>query len=571
MGVSAFFAILLAALRGWLSEIFRTRSWRQMDDGFQIFSTRIIWLELGVPERLLREKAKHYFGSDTGRIDTEQSINILKRVSGEIQEKMVRELAENDARTILAKLFKILDETYHFYLREKIARVQLSRFGVGDASIVDTFAKNRNISRSIIDATYIWIENSILHQVIDPAFKPAKDFSLDHDLMLDMYFYGLASQALSLLTLTAKNPTAGFDGLDLMIEDDIVAQVHKEHPVVYFNLLLSGNQHILDPEPNLIDVDSTPFGAGFRSVYEIDFRQFLGVIVYFQTYVLYDGKYALVTLSKAAFHAEVAKATTPPCNPESFTRYLALTQQSIKTQLRNNEPIIWVMGTNKIRLELLPFVMLNNGDVLISYCALDQAKQLWGSLSINGGMCYTNVKDDLTNAFDQKNNELSKRLVQLIRKKLQTHYSADFDETDVTYDRIFGKRPDDYGDYDLVFYTRQSNELFLIEAKYFSDSLTSSGLVTDFTKLFAKGRYYEHCRRRYDLVLAEPEKIKAFVASEQTIDVHFLFVTSKPLEVEIQDADGVVTFLSLSIFDNYLEGKLINSEDDSIVRPTRRI
>lgn len=45
-----------------------------------------------------------------------------------------------------------------------------------------------------------------------------------------------------------------------------------------------------------------------------------------------------------------------------------------------------------------------------------------------------------------------------------------------------------------------------------------------------------------------------------------LFVSSKPTELELQD-DGIVTFLSLNIFEKYIKGKLISGEDDSIVRP----
>ncbi|MFY9472745.1 MAG: hypothetical protein WBI37_06325 [Tepidanaerobacteraceae bacterium] len=40
------------------------------------------------------------------------------------------------------------------------------------------------------------------------------------------------------------------------------------------------------------------------------------------------------------------------------------------------------------------------------------------------------------------------------------------------------------------------------------------------------------------------------------------------MKLEIQDNDGIFTFLSLGIFDKYLEGKLINDEDDSVVRPS---
>jgi hypothetical protein len=33
----------------------------------------------------------------------------------------------------------------------------------------------------------------------------------------------------------------------------------------------------------------------------------------------------------------------------------------------------------------------------------------------------------------------------------------------------------------------------------------------------------------------------------------------------LHDKDGVVTFLSLNIFEKYIQGKLISGEDDSII------
>ena len=81
----------------------------------------------------------------------------------------------------------------------------------------------------------------------------------------------------------------------------------------------------------------------------------------------------------------------------------------------------------------------------------------------------------------------------------------------VDYQRIFGQKEKNYGDYDIVFYVADKKELFLIESKYFSDSLNSSGLVNDYNKMFGKGGYYTHCRERYDLIMKEPEKIKSFI------------------------------------------------------------
>ncbi|EPS50629.1 hypothetical protein FDF50_12030 [Clostridium botulinum] len=163
-------------------------------------------------------------------------------------------------------------------------------------------------------------------------------------------------------------------------------------------------------------------------------------------------------------------------------------------------------------------------------------------------------------------------MVDKLREKLHNHYSVTFDEIDVKYDRIYGTREINYGDFDLVFYSKEIKELFLIEAKFFSDSFTSSGMVTDYEKLFTEDWYYDRCRRHYDLVLDEPEALKSLVGIEGDVKTHFLFVSSKPLDIELQDKDRIVTFLCMSNFDRYLEGKFLDIDDESIViRPTTTI
>ena len=156
---------------------------------------------------------------------------------------------------------------------------------------------------------------------------------------------------------------------------------------------------------------------------------------------------------------------------------------------------------------------------------------------------------------------------------MRFHYKASVDEKDVKYDRIFGSKEINYGDYDVVFYAPETKELYLIEAKFFSDSLSSSGMISDYEKLFRKDGYYDHCRARYDLVLREKEKMKAFlnVSDQEKITTHFLFVSSKPLEIEFQDNDGIVSFLCLSIFDKYIEGKLFPEFGDLPMRPVHVI
>ena len=158
--------------------------------------------------------------------------------------------------------------------------------------------------------------------------------------------------------------------------------------------------------------------------------------------------------------------------------------------------------------------------------------------------------------------------MEIIRDKLQTHYDATFNEIDVKYSRIFGDKDYDYGDYDLVFYTQERNELFLIEAKFFSDSLNNSGIINDYHRLFKENGYYTHCRKRCDLAIAEAEKLKDFIGINGTTKTHFLFVSSKPLEIEFTDKDGIVSFPCLSILDDYLIGNLISEDGSDTIRPT---
>ena len=71
--------------------------------------------------------------------------------------------------------------------------------------------------------------------------------------------------------------------------------------------------------------------------------------------------------------------------------------------------------------------------------------------------------------------------------------------------------------------------------------------------------------------MKEPEKIKQFIGVSDPIKAHFLFVSSKPLEIEFQDKDGVVCFPCLSIFDDYIEGKLLPEVGEQPVRPTHEL
>jgi hypothetical protein len=540
-----------------------------------IFQTRIFWREMSIPLKLVRNTFKGYFGSEEKSINNrEEAIKLLFDILNSIQEKMIARIKNENSYDMLMKLYYIFDEVHFFYLEQKRARLKLVEKNVNNESIVDIFSKNRNIARNIIDASNIWIENCILFQhdveIMDQA--GTREFKMDYELLIDLFIYGLASQGISLLSLSKKFVKQElFYGLKITPDEDLPAEVLKYHPIIFFNPVILGNQNILSESPLTKESNETDFGRGFKSEYNVEFLLFLAAIQMLQRDLLRGDMKALTVINKEYFISLLGSYTEPPVDGKAFYDSFVLTKDKLHSQLKRNENIIWMIGTNKIRHELNPIIGLDNNRVFISYAAIEQSKQLWVSYFGNGGMCYSNTKDNLTKAIEKRNKELSDILVEEIRKILQKHYEATFDEIDVKSRRIYGNREIDYGDYDLVFYSRKAKELFLIEAKFFSDSLNTSGIVTDYEKLFTEDGYYDRCKRRYDLVLSESEAMKAFVGADEIIQMHCLFLSSKPLEIEFQDKDGVVTFVSLNIFEKYITGNLINDEDDSVARPTHTI
>lgn len=539
-----------------------------------MFMTRPYWMELSIPQSVVSDKYIEYFGSENLEFFArKEAIDYLLKVTGKIQEKMVLRLQGDKACYLLKDLYKILDEAFHFYIRQKEARKNLSELNVQEKSILDVFEENRNKSCNVIDAVNLWIENAVL---LDNNLGDCKDksFDVNHELFVEMYIYGLVSQALSLISLSKKFGSQElYTGIVVKPKENVPITVVKYHPVIYFNTAMTGNQNILIEDNELSNASDSVFGKGFFDTYGVDFINSLRIMSTFQAEMLHNGKYAMTVINKEEFISEIERYGQGCIDSQKFFDAFVLTKEKISSQKKKNEPIVWVMKTNKFRHELRPFICLDSNRIYISYCALEQAKHLWCSIYLNGGMCYSNAKDSLTSAIERKNEELSDRLVEILRAKLRSHYTPSVDEKDVNYVRIFGSKEINYGDYDVVFYAPETKELYLIEAKFFSDSLNSSGVISDYEKLFKKKGYYDHCRLRYDLVLSEKEKMKAFlnVPDTEEIKAHFLFVSSKPLEIEFQDDDGIVSFPCLSIFDKYIEGKLLPEVGDIPVRPVHTI
>lgn len=205
-----------------------------------VFMTRPFWLELSVSQGLVMNKYNEYFGSERLEFSTRKdAANYLLKITGKIQEKMVSMLQGDRACCLLKDLYKILDEVFHFYLKQKDARKKLSELNVQEKSILDAFEENRNISCNVIDAVNLWIENAVL---LANNIDDCKDqsFDVNEELLVEMYIYGLASQALSLISLSKKFSSCElYTGIVVKPSEDIPIEVVKYHPVIFFNTAIT--------------------------------------------------------------------------------------------------------------------------------------------------------------------------------------------------------------------------------------------------------------------------------------------------------------------------------------------
>ena len=480
------------------------------------FISRPFWAEMNIPEDFVLRMYQEYFGKEDLTIHSRKdAISFISPILSRVQQELLDWLKSTNSNLVLKSLYLIFDKCFKYYVAQKSDRQKLVELNINDNDIIDSFSVNRNMALNVINSINLWLENVLLFQ--NKVDEPLTDTSstIDDKLFLQLYIYGISSKALSLLALSRKfGENELFYGLNYRLQSEEPIDIIREHPVVYFNPTLIGNQDIFTvSKKDYFNMDCSSFGKGFYAEYGCSLLLSMRLMSTFQKHVLKGGKFSYGVMSKDKFLAFIDKYTPKNFDPNKFFDTFVLTNSTVATQLRKKEQILWVMGTNKYRHELRPFICLDNSTIAISYMALEQSKNIWLSYFANGGMPYSNDVDQLTIAIEKRNEELSKQLVDTIRTQLRSQYLPDFDECDVKYDRIFGHKEYDYGDYDIVFYTKQTNELFLIEAKFFSDSLNNSGTITDYEKLFKPNGYYDHCRKRYDLVIREPDSMKKFIGA----------------------------------------------------------
>ena len=537
---------------------------------YNIYIAQPFWCKMNISRDLVRQIYREYLGSQNMVIlSRSKAIAYIRPIVEKLQQELLNWITSSGTTETIKSLYDIFDKCFALYIEEKKIRLQMVKQNIRYEDILNQYSYNRNIAINVMNSVNLWLENAVLHQKSAKYTETSESHLYYDQLFIKLYLYGLSSKTLSLLSLSKKfGEKELFYGIRVSLEQDEPIDVLRDHPVIYYNPAIAGNQDVFKlSADDYKHCDSSSFGIGFQKEYGLSLLLSMKLLTSFQKKLLKRGKHPYKIIDKSYFFKLIKKYSYGKMDPQQFYNTFALTKEKISSQLRNNESIVWLMGTNAYRHELCPFICLNN-KIIISYCALEQSKNIWLSYFANGGMIYTTQKDHLTAAIEQRNSELSEILVEKIKNLLNIQYQADFDGINIKYDVIFGHQSLDYGDYDIVFYTKDTNELFLVEAKFFSDSLNNSGMINDYQKIFEKNGYYDHCKNRYNLVIREAQAMKDFIGATDDINVHFLFVSSKPLEIEFTDKDGIVSFPCFSILEDYLKGNLISEDGSSIIRPS---
>lgn len=214
---------------------------------------------------------------------------------------MINSIKNENACYLIRDLYKILDEAFHFYIRQKEARKKLCELNIQDASILDVFEENRNKSCYVIDSVNLWLENcTLLHNNVSDCKDSS--FNQNNELFVEMYIYGLASQALSLISMSKKfGDQEMFTGIIVHPDEDVPVQLVKYHPVIYFNTAMVGNQNVLIEDNELANADDSLFGKGFFETYGVGFIYSLRIMSTFQAEMLHNGKFAMMVIDKEQF------------------------------------------------------------------------------------------------------------------------------------------------------------------------------------------------------------------------------------------------------------------------------
>lgn len=266
----------------------------------EIFEIKSLWKVLDVDQTLVNRLYHEYLGIKDREIASRtESIKLLSQVILRIQDEMIEDLKTRNKEDSIRDLYKILDEVYCFYIKQRKTRLQMQELGI---DLENEFIEYRNMAKNIIDSANLWIENSLLFQENLKKGCNWKRLKLNQELCVKMYIYGATSQALSLISMSRKfGEEELFTGLRIQPNKDNAIEPIKHHPVIYYNYALIGNQKSLVSDDEFKKVENSIIGKGFNSTYKIRFLNSLRLLDKFKEDIYFRNRNPVKIMDKACF------------------------------------------------------------------------------------------------------------------------------------------------------------------------------------------------------------------------------------------------------------------------------
>ena len=333
--------------------------------GSYFFATRPFWCEMRVPNALVLQKYKEYFGDQQRTIaESTDAVKYLSEIISRLQAKFVKRLQTDNPKNTIKDLYKILDEVWRFYYSQKEVRSKLRQLKT-NSTIVNTFVINRNMARNVIDSVNLWLENAILYQDKLLAQYDSTSFEVNHELFVELFIYGSVSKALSLINMSKKfEDKKLFYGVSVDINKEEPLEILRYHPIIYFSDLLVGNQDAMPiTKYDLKHADESEFGKAFHAEYGLSFLYAMRIFSTLESEMLNRGKYAFIVITKDNLIDKIEYYSAGVVDGNKFFDCFALTREKIKKHIRKNDPIIWVMGSNKYRHEIRPLICLDDKSI----------------------------------------------------------------------------------------------------------------------------------------------------------------------------------------------------------------
>ena len=88
-----------------------------------VFQVRPFWDEMNVPKQKVERRYQKFFGKENLTIENRQeATSLLLRVVTELQNEILKYLKNSNPKATAKMLYKILNDTYSLYMKERSAR-----------------------------------------------------------------------------------------------------------------------------------------------------------------------------------------------------------------------------------------------------------------------------------------------------------------------------------------------------------------------------------------------------------------------------------------------------------------